>query len=133
MYDRGEDLYGDIVRRGHDLGMDVYVAIRMNDNHFWSDSARKAFPLAPEDMAKTVRPELTQFRKDHPEWVLGIGNAPRWGRNVVEHGDPRGAGVRAAPHQGGLHAWPTGTESRSTGSATPSICLRATRTACGMR
>ena len=78
MYDRGEDLYGDIVRRGHDLDMDVYVSIRMNDNHFWSDSARKAFPLAPEDMAKTVRPELTQFRKDHPEWVLGIGNAPRW-------------------------------------------------------
>ena len=78
MYDRGEDLYGDIVRRGHDLGMDVYVAIRMNDNHFWSDSARRAFPLAPEEMARTVRPELTQFRKDHPEWVLGIGNAPRW-------------------------------------------------------
>ena len=78
MYERGEDLYGDIVRRGHDLGMDVYVSIRMNDNHFWSDSARKAFPLAPEEMAKTVRPELTQFRKDHPEWVLGIGNAPRW-------------------------------------------------------
>ena len=78
MFDRGEDLYGDIVRRGHDLGMDVYVAIRMNDNHFWSDSARRAFPLAPEEMARTVRPELTQFRKDHPEWVLGIGNAPRW-------------------------------------------------------
>ena len=78
MYERGEDLYGDIVRRGHDLGMNVYVSIRMNDNHFWSDSARKAFPLAPEEMAKTVRPELTQFRKDHPEWVLGIGNAPRW-------------------------------------------------------
>ncbi len=78
MFDRGEDLYGDIVRRGHDIGMDVYVSIRMNDNHFWSDSARKAFPLAPDEMAKTVRPELTQFRKDHPEWVLGIGNAPRW-------------------------------------------------------
>ena len=78
MFDRGEDLYGDIVRRGHDIGMDVYVSIRMNDNHFWSDSGRKAYPLAPEEMAKTVRPELTQFRKDHPEWVLGIGNAPRW-------------------------------------------------------
>ncbi len=78
MFDRGEDLYGDIVRRGHDLGMDVYVSMRMNDNHFWSDSARMAYPLAPEEMATTVRPELTQFRKDHPEWVLGIGNAPRW-------------------------------------------------------
>ena len=49
--------------------MDVYVSIRMNDNHFWSDSARKAFPLAPDEMAQTVRPELTQFRKDHP----GVG------------------------------------------------------------
>ena len=104
MFERGEDLYGDMVRRGHDLGMGVYVSIRMNDNHFWSDSARNAFPLAPEEMAKTVRPELTQFRKDHPEWVLGIGNAPAVGGDVVEHGDSRGAGVRAAPYQGGVYA-----------------------------
>ena len=78
MFDRGDDLYGGMVRRGHDLGMDVFVSIRMNDNHFWSDSGRKAAPLAPEEMAHTTRPHLTQFRKDHPEWVLGIGNAPRW-------------------------------------------------------
>ncbi len=78
MFERGDDLYGSMVRRGHELGMDVYVSMRMNDNHFWSDSARKALPLAPEEMAQTTRPHLTQFRKDHPEWVLGIGNAPRW-------------------------------------------------------
>lgn len=78
MFDRGDDLYGNMVRRGHDHGMDVYVSIRMNDNHFWSDAARKAYPLAPEEMATVDRPHLTQFRKDHPEWVLGIGNAPRW-------------------------------------------------------
>lgn len=78
MFERGDDLYGRMVQRGRDAGMDVYVSIRMNDNHFWSDKARKAFPLAPEEMANTVRPHLTQFRKDHPEWVLGIGNAPRW-------------------------------------------------------
>lgn len=78
MFNRGEDLYGGIVRRGHDLGMDVYVSIRMNDNHFWSDAARKAYPLAPGEMAKADRPELTRFRKAHPEWVLGIGNVPRW-------------------------------------------------------
>jgi hypothetical protein len=78
MFDEHADLYGNMVRRGHDLDMDVYVSIRMNDNHFWSDSGRKAYPLAPEEMAKTVRPHLTQFRRDHPEWVLGIGNAPRW-------------------------------------------------------
>ncbi len=78
MFERGDDLYGSMVRRGHELGMDVFVSLRMNDNHFWSDSARKAPPLAPEEMAQTTRPHLTQFRKDHPEWVLGIGNAPRW-------------------------------------------------------
>lgn len=78
MFDRGEDVYGAIVRRGRELGMDVYASIRMNDNHFWSDAARKAYPLSPEEMAKTDRPHLTQFRKEHPEWTLGIGNAPRW-------------------------------------------------------
>ncbi len=77
MLDRGDDLYGDMVRRGHELGLHVYAAIRMNDNHFWSDAGRRAAPLSPEGMADTVRPHLTQFRKDHPEWVLGDG-APRW-------------------------------------------------------
>ena len=78
MFEWGEDVYDAIVRRGRELGMDVYASIRMNDNHFWSDAARKAYPLSPEEMAKTDRPHLTRFRKDHPEWTLGIGNAPRW-------------------------------------------------------
>ena len=78
MFERGEDLYGAIVRRGRELGMDVYASIRMNDNHFWSDAARRAYPLAPEEMAKIDRTHLTRFRKEHPEWTLGIGNAPRW-------------------------------------------------------
>ena len=29
-------------------------------------------------MAKVDRTHLTRFRKEHPEWTLGIGNAPRW-------------------------------------------------------
>ena len=78
MFERGEDLYGEMVKRGHDAGVHVYCSIRMNDNHFWSDPTRSEQPLAPEDMAKTVRPGLSQMRKDHPEWVLGVGNAPRW-------------------------------------------------------
>ena len=78
LFDRGEDFYGKMVARGHDLGLDVYASIRMNDNHFWSDSARQAQPLKPEEMAQTTRPGLTQLRKDHPEWTLGDGNAPRW-------------------------------------------------------
>ena len=73
----GEDLYAAIVERGHEMGIHVYCSIRMNDNHFWSDSARKEAPLAPEEMAATNRPGLTQIRKDHPEWCLGDG-APRW-------------------------------------------------------
>ena len=78
MFERSEDVYDAIVRRGRELGMDVYASIRMNDNHFWSDAARKAYPLSPEEMTKTDRPHLTRFRKEHPKWTLGIGNAPRW-------------------------------------------------------
>ena len=78
MFERSEDLYGAIVERGHELGLHVYCSIRMNDNHFWSDAARQKLPLKPEEMAKTVRPALTQFRKDHPEWCLGPDHAPQW-------------------------------------------------------
>ncbi len=78
MFERGDDPYAAMVKRGHDMGIHVYCSIRMNDNHFWSDKARREPSLKPEDMAKTVRPGLSQLRKDHPEWVLGIGNAPRW-------------------------------------------------------
>ena len=104
MFDRGEDLYGDMVRRGHDLGMDVYVSIRMNDNHFWSDSARKAFPLAPEEMAQ----DRSTGAHAVPQGPPGVGARHRqratMGGNVVEHGDSRGAGVHTAPHSGGLYA-----------------------------
>ncbi len=78
LFDRGEDFYGKMVARGHELGIDVYASIRMNDNHFWSDSARRAQPLKPEEMAGVTRPGLTQLRKDHPEWTLGADDAPRW-------------------------------------------------------
>ena len=77
MFDDGVDLYGRLVRRGRELGLGVYASIRMNDNHFWSDKARRAPPLKPEEMAATERPHLTAFRKSHPEWVLGEG-APAW-------------------------------------------------------
>ena len=77
MFDADIDLYGQLVRRGHQMGLGVYASVRMNDNHFWSDAERRAVPLRPEEMAATERPHLTAFRKRHPEWVLGEG-APAW-------------------------------------------------------
>ncbi len=91
MFERGEDPYAALVSRGHDLGVDVFASVRMNDNHLWSvgaggetshsdptwwmSSFRK--PMTPEDMATTVSSGLTQVHKDHPEWCLG-NDAPAW-------------------------------------------------------
>ena len=77
-FDRGDDLYPALVARGRELGIQVYCSIRINDNHFWSDGARREPPLRPEEMASVTRPHLTPLRKEHPEWCLGIDRAPRW-------------------------------------------------------
>ena len=34
MIERGENPFQAMVKRGHELGIDVYASIRMNDNHF---------------------------------------------------------------------------------------------------
>ena len=34
MIGRDEDPQAEAIKRGHELGMDVYASIRMNDNHF---------------------------------------------------------------------------------------------------
>ena len=78
LWERGENPHAALVERGHQMGLHVFASIRMNDNHFWSDSGRRLPPLKPEDMATTSRPGLTQLRKDHPEWCLGTEQAPRW-------------------------------------------------------
>ena len=78
LFDRGEDLYGALVQRGRSMGLHVYCSIRMNDNHFWSDTARQEQPLKPEEMERITRPGLTRLRKEHPEWCLGPEQAPRW-------------------------------------------------------
>lgn len=92
LFERGEDPYAAIVARGRELGLHVWASVRMNDNHFWAvgPKGEAAHPvdrtywmsdataaLRPEDMAKTTASELTQARKDHPEWCLGDG-APPW-------------------------------------------------------
>ena len=68
MFERGENPYQAMVERGHELGVDVYCSVRMNDNHFYG--------ILPRDMAKTVRHGLTQIRKDHPEWCLQPEDVP---------------------------------------------------------
>ncbi len=70
MYDRGEDPYGAMVRRGRELGIAVWASIRMNDNHFNG--------LQPAEMRDTVMSGLTRLRKAHPEWCLGAKNTPKW-------------------------------------------------------
>ena len=69
MLDRGDDPYGAVVKRGRELGIDVFASIRINDNHFWN--------LSIEDMPTTMAYGLTKLRKDHPEWCLG-DDAPNW-------------------------------------------------------
>ena len=70
MLDRGENPYAALVERGRELNISPWASVRMNDNHFNG--------LQVEDMAQSVMPGLTRLRKEHPEWCLGSGNAPRW-------------------------------------------------------
>ena len=70
MLERGENPYQAVVDRGHELGMQVYASIRMNDNHFRG--------MQVSEMADTRMRGLTQLRRDHPEWCLGPRQAPKW-------------------------------------------------------
>ena len=70
MIERGENPFQAMVKRGHELGIDVYASIRMNDNHFRG--------LQLQDMPKAQLGGLTQLRKDHPQWCLGPKQAPPW-------------------------------------------------------
>ncbi len=92
MFERGDDPYGDMVRYGHDMGVDVWASVRMNDNHFWAlnpaDGEVKhrgnpmwwwtstSKPLSVDEMTHTTASYLTQERKDHPEWTLGDSVEP---------------------------------------------------------
>ncbi len=66
MFERGENPFQSMVERGHELGMDVYVSMRMNDNHFYG--------TRPEDFKRLNRG--TKFRQDHPEWLLDVDDVP---------------------------------------------------------
>jgi hypothetical protein len=61
--ERGEDPNQALIQRARELGLHVYASIRMNDNHF--DGAQL------QDLPDLRHPELTQMRRQHPEWLLG--------------------------------------------------------------
>ncbi|MCC7262374.1 MAG: hypothetical protein IT369_07625 [Candidatus Latescibacteria bacterium] len=61
--ERGEDPQAALLERGHALGLQVYASIRMNDNHFNGAQV--------EDLAGLHHTEMTQMRREHPEWLLG--------------------------------------------------------------
>ena len=63
MLERGEDAQEALIERGHQLGLDVYASVRMNDNHFNGAQV--------EDLAKMYGTGLTRMRIEHPEWLLG--------------------------------------------------------------
>ena len=66
MFERGENPFQAMVERGHERGMDVYVSIRMNDNHFYG--------TRPHDFKRLDRG--TRLRQDHPEWLLDADDVP---------------------------------------------------------
>ena len=64
MYDRGEDPQEALIARGHELGLDVYASVRMNDNHFGGAQVADLNALYKAHRVEALRYE-------HPEWVLG--------------------------------------------------------------
>ena len=63
MLERGEDPQAAVIERGRELGIAVYASLRMNDNHFNGAGL--------SDLAALHHGELTQLRREHPEWLLG--------------------------------------------------------------
>lgn len=61
--ERGEDPQAALIERGHKLGLSVYASLRVNDNHFNGAQIR--------DLPDLHHTELTQLRRQHPEWLLG--------------------------------------------------------------
>ena len=90
MLERGEDPYPSLIARGHEIGLHVYASVRMNDNHF--DGAQIS------DLPTLHHTELTELRRDHPEWLLGEETsdwfALSWNFSVPEVREHRFAHVK---------------------------------------
>jgi len=95
MMERGEDPHQALVERGHELGMQVYASVRMNDNHFNG--------VQPEDLSNLHHTELTRLRLEHPEWLLGKETeewyAASWNMSVPEVRQHRFTHVKEACEQ----------------------------------
>ena len=95
MFERGENPFQTMVERGHELGMHVYVSMRMNDNHFYG--------TLPEDFKKNNRG--TKIRQDHPEWLLGPEDVPEqrgigsWNMAIPEVRDHKLSYIKEACQQ----------------------------------
>jgi len=63
MVERGEDPQAALIKRGHELDLAVYASLRVNDNHFNGAQV--------QDLAALHHTELTELRRQHPEWLLG--------------------------------------------------------------
>ncbi|MDA0335806.1 MAG: hypothetical protein O2782_11615 [bacterium] len=63
MTERGEDPQAALIERGRELGLAVYASLRINDNHF--EGAQVS------DLPRMHHTELTELRRQHPEWLLG--------------------------------------------------------------
>lgn len=68
--DRNENPYEKAVEVGHELGVDVFVSIRMNDNHLQG--------VKPDQIHAVNMGGLTNMRKGHREWLLGDNAAPEF-------------------------------------------------------
>ena len=131
MLDRGEDPQQAVIDRGHQLGLHVYASLRMNDNHF--NGAQLS------DLQTLHHVELTQLRKDHPEWLLGEDTeewfALSWNMAIPQVRENRFQHLREVCQT------TLGTASNSTGNATPSTspptmpiaCATFSPTSCGRR
>jgi len=92
LFENGENLYQGMVERGHELGMHVYVSMRMNDNHFYN--------TRPHEFKKLNKG--TKLRQNHPEWLLDVDDVPEqrgvgsWNMANVEVREHKLAYIREA-------------------------------------
>ena len=96
MYDRGEDPQEALIARGHELGLDVYASVRMNDNHFGGAQVADLNALYKAHHVEALRYE-------HPEWVLGERTS-EWFCPVLEYGRARNKTASLQPRRRDLPA-----------------------------
>ena len=122
MFERGENPFQAMVDRGHELGIDVYVSMRMNDNHFYGTRPEDFKRLnGAQSSGKTIPNGCWTSTTCRSSGASGHGTWPYPRRRSI---NSRTFGRRAFR--------PTGTALSSTGRGTRSTCRRTTGTGCAM-